>query len=119
MAEDEEVNYFYLEALFEEETEAQYKLIHAKNGQEAVDVCRGNRTIELVLMDIKMPVMNGFEATEKIKSEMPKLPVIALTAYSTQSDRQLALQHGCDDFVSKPINEEKLFNLIKTHIRTA
>ncbi|MBN2174696.1 MAG: response regulator, partial [Bacteroidales bacterium] len=118
VAEDEEVNYLYIEVLFEDETEGNYNLIHAKNGQEAVEICMENNTIDLVLMDIKMPILNGHEATEKIKEKFPKLPIIAQTAYSTEADKQLALKHGCDDFISKPIKKEKLHELIIKHLIT-
>ena len=116
VAEDEEVNYLYIEALFEIQMDGDYNLIHARNGKEAVEVCTSNKNIALVLMDIKMPVMNGYEATEKIKSIYPDLPIIAQTAYSTSSDYYLALDHGCDDFISKPIDKQKLFEIITTQI---
>lgn len=117
VAEDEEVNYLYIEVLFEEEFDGNYNLIHAKNGKEAVETCTSNHNIDLVLMDIKMPVMGGLEAAEKIKSKLPSLPIIAQTAYSTESDKKLALKHGCDEFISKPINKEKLFGLINKYLK--
>lgn len=116
VAEDEEVNFMFIEALFETETSNQFTLIHAKNGKEAVDQCLNNKAIDLVLMDIKMPVMNGHEATRKIKYSLPDLPIIAQTAYSTESDKEIALDHGCDDFISKPLNTSKLFELINYHL---
>ena len=116
VAEDEEVNYLYIEVLFEDEIEGDYKLIHAKNGKEAVEICMTYNNIDLVLMDIKMPIMNGHEATEKIKKKFPNLPIIAQTAYSTDSDKQLALKHGCDDFISKPIDKDKLIGMINKHL---
>jgi CheY-like chemotaxis protein len=69
-------------------------------------------------MDLKMPVMNGLEATQKIKSKFPDLPVIAQTAYSTDDDKDLALEYGCDDFISKPIKKESLFKLINKYLNT-
>ena len=116
LAEDEEVNYLYICELFEDEIEGNYNLIHAKNGQEAVEICTENKNIDLVLMDIKMPIMNGHKATEIIKEKFPNLPIIAQTAYSTESDKQLALNHGCDDFISKPIDIEKLSGLIYNYL---
>lgn len=116
VAEDEEVNYLYIEVLFEDELEGDYNLIYAKNGKEAIEICTIDNNIDLVLMDIKMPIMNGLEATVKIKEKFPNLPIIALTAYSAESDKQLALKHGCDDFISKPINKEKLFGLINKYL---
>lgn len=117
VAEDEEVNFLFIEALFEAKNGKGFDILHAKNGQEAVDLCRQNKKIDLVLMDIKMPVMNGHEATAKIKSEFPNLPIIAQTAYSRYSDKQLAIKHGCNDFISKPLNKEKLFSLIDKHLK--
>ncbi len=116
VAEDEEINYLYIKTLFEQEVKGNYRLLHAKNGQEAVDYCIDNNNVDIVLMDIKMPILNGHEATEKIKSRFPNLPIIAQTAYSTEPDKQLALKYGCDDFISKPINKEKLFELVNKYL---
>lgn len=115
IAEDEEINYLYLEALLRNQVYGNYNLIHAKNGKEAVDICIQNKNIDLVLMDIKMPVMNGYEASERIKAQFPDLPIIAQTAYSKDSDRELALKHGCVDFISKPLNKEILFEMINKY----
>lgn len=116
VAEDEEVNYQFIEALFKYETNQNYKLIHAKNGKEAVDYCNANPTVDLILMDIKMPVMNGHEATRIIKSKYPDLPVIAQTAYTTDADKEMAISYGCNDFITKPINRHALLNLINKYI---
>ncbi len=115
VAEDEEVNYLYIEALFDDLTDKNITLIHAKDGKEAVDLCLNNK-IDLVLMDIKMPIMGGLEATEKIKAKFSHLPIIAQTAYSSEADKQLAIKHGCDDFISKPINKEEFFELIYKYL---
>lgn len=115
VAEDEEVNYLYIEVLFEDEIDGNYKVIQAKNGKEAVEICMNN-IIDLVLMDIKMPIMNGHEAAKKIKELFPELPIIAQTAYSTEADRDLALKYGCNDFISKPIDREKLFALMSKYL---
>jgi CheY-like chemotaxis protein len=82
-----------------------YQVERAKNGQEAVNMVENN-AYDLVLMDIKMPVMDGLEATRKIKATHPSLPVIALTANAFDSDRQMAMDAGCDEFLSKPISSE-------------
>lgn len=116
VAEDEEVNYLYLEALLKKYTGA--KILHAKNGQEAVDFCNENPSISIVLMDIKMPVLNGLDATQQIKQRNPGLPIIAQTAYSSDSDRELAILKGCDDFISKPLSKEKLFKLMEKYLDT-
>jgi len=114
IAEDEEINFFYLETIFRRFSE--FDIVHAKNGQEAVDICFSNMHIDLILMDIKMPIMNGHIATKKIKQKLPKLPIIAQTAYSTDADKKIAFKHGCDDFISKPIKKSELYNLINKHL---
>jgi len=114
IAEDEEINYLYLETLFQFNKHGDiYDILHAKNGKEAVSIALENKGVDLVLMDIKMPLLDGYEATQIIKASRQNLPVIAQTAYSTESDKQLALQHGCDDFISKPINKDSLFGMIQ------
>ena len=118
VAEDEEVDYLYIETLLKaKKVNNEMVLIHARNGQEAIDFCLKGQKIDLVLMDIKMPVMSGYEAAEKIKAAYPDLPIIAQTAYSTEKDREMALRHGCDDFISKPLNMEEFMGLVSKHIR--
>lgn len=117
IAEDEEVNYLHLEATLYRVPNATFQFYHAINGEEAVEMCLKNNEIDIVLMDIKMPVMNGYLATKKIKAHKPEMPIIAQTAYSTSSEKELALQHGCDDFISKPINKEMLLQLINKNLK--
>ena len=82
-----------------------YQFDRAQNGQEAVDMVeKGN--YDLILMDIKMPIMDGMEATKQIKEKHPDLPIIALTANAFDSDRQLAFEAGCDEFLPKPISSD-------------
>ena len=102
------MNFLFLEILLIEKLKVNARILHAKNGQEAVDMCKSNSNIDLVLMDIKMPVMNGIEATKKLKKIRVNLPIIAQTAYSSTEDQTTALQAGCSGFISKPINKEKL-----------
>ena len=82
-----------------------YQFERAKNGQEAVDMVERGE-YDLVLMDIKMPIMDGLEATKKIKETHPSLPIIALTANAFDSDHQMAFDAGCDEFLSKPISSD-------------
>ena len=89
-----------------------YTIIRAVNGQEAVAICSENPNIDLVFMDIKMPVMNGYEALEKIKIIRPKLIVIAQTAYSSAEDEARFYSAGFYDYITKPINREKLFEMM-------
>jgi CheY-like chemotaxis protein len=106
IAEDIELNYLYLRSLFKSTGAA---IIRAQNGKEAVQWCIDDPKIDLVLMDLMMPLMNGYEATRQIKILRKDLPVIAQTAYVMSDDRLHAVVAGCDDFIAKPINKEELF----------
>lgn len=112
IAEDEEINYLYLETILQNVPGIKLNIVHAKNGQEAIDICMNDTHIQLVLMDVKMPLVNGYEATKKIKESFPKLPIIIQTAYSIEADRKMGFKHGCDYFMSKPINKNELIKLI-------
>ncbi len=109
IAEDDNVNYLYLETVL---SKSRIKLIRANNGIEAYEQCMKYPEIQLVLMDIKMPFMNGFDATRKIKQRFPDLPVIAQTAYAMNEDRIKAAEAGCDDYIAKPIKKAELLALI-------
>ncbi|MFW5699594.1 MAG: ATP-binding protein, partial [Bacteroidota bacterium] len=102
VVEDEPSNYNVLEAYLKE---SMASLIWAKDGQEALDICRNNKTIDLVLMDIQMPRMNGYEATPVLKKEFPNLPVIAQTAYAMSEEKIKCQKAGCDDYISKPVEK--------------
>jgi PAS domain S-box-containing protein len=113
IAEDEEINFLYLEAILTDYSEDEFSIVHAKNGQEAVEQIQKTSDFDIILMDIKMPVMDGFEATKRIKQLQPGIPIIAQTAYTTQEDKDKALASGCNAFISKPINTKELFQIIK------
>lgn len=115
IAEDDEINYFYLNALLKRETSA--KILYAKNGREAIDIFRANPDITLILMDLKMPVIDGFEATRQIKCINPDVPVIAITAYAMAGDEQKVLSAGCDGYLSKPISKERLLRKIAQFVK--
>ena len=72
---------------------------------------------DLILMDIKMPLMDGLEATRHIKAELPDIPIIALTANAFDNDRQQAMDAGCDDFLSKPVSAAVCLETIEKHIK--
>ncbi len=109
IVEDENINFSYLEAALRN-TKA--KVLHAINGKEAVEIFRQNPDISLILMDIKMPEMNGYEATTEIKKINKTVPVIAQTAYAFIEDRQKAMDAGCDEYISKPIKRKDLLEKI-------
>ena len=88
------------------------KILHTQTGIEAVEICRNNPDIDLVLMDIRMPGMNGYEATQQIRQFNKELIIIAQTAFGLVSDREKSLEAGCNDYISKPINKNILLALI-------
>ena len=92
-----------------------YQFDRARNGQEAVDMVDKGQ-YDIVLMDIKMPIMTGLEATKAIKEKYPDLPVVALTANAFDSDRQAAMEAGCDDFLAKPVSSEACLSTIKRFV---
>lgn len=91
------------------------KLFLAKTGDEAVNNFKANPDIDLILMDIKMPGMNGYEATEAIRKFDKDVTIIAQTAHAMGGDKQRALDSGCNDYISKPIRREELFYMIDKH----
>jgi CheY-like chemotaxis protein len=106
IADDETLNYlFYREILSEE----QYDIIYVQNGLEAISEYRANQDkIDLILMDMKMPDLDGFEATAEIRKFDKKIPIIAQTAYAFKEDIDKAYFSGCSDYISKPIHEDVL-----------
>ena len=114
IAEDVEYNYRYLDIVLRKNQDV--KIIWAKNGIEAVDFCKKNPEINIVLMDIQLPEMNGLDAVRLIKSQNMNLPVIAQTAYATPIDIEGCRNAGCDDVLVKPINRITLLQLLKKYI---
>ncbi|NJM16525.1 MAG: response regulator [Bacteroidales bacterium] len=115
IAEDEDINYFYLHEMMKKTGAS---LLRAKNGLEAVQMA-ANVTVDLILMDIKMPEMNGLEATRAIKQKTPWIPIVAVTAYAMGNDRQLCLDAGCDDYLAKPLRKTELFAIIDKFLKKA
>jgi PAS domain S-box-containing protein len=109
IVEDDDTSYTYLDACFDD-TEA--KTTRAKNGKEAVKLVEQDPSITLVLMDIQLPVLNGYEATKAIKDIKKELPVIAQTAFAMSGDKEKAFAAGCDDYITKPID----FNILMKKI---
>ncbi len=101
ISEDEKLNFILLKKLLEKTYKDKLIIYHAPNGEKAVEIC--NENIDLVLMDVEMPIMNGFEATELIKAKFPNIPVIMQTAHCTQFHKEKALAVGSDAFLAKPI----------------
>jgi PAS domain S-box-containing protein len=109
VAEDDKFSYKFLEG-FLKQTKAE--VLRASDGREAVEMCRTNPAIDLVLMDIQMPEMNGLTATELIKKFNPKVPIIAQTANAINEERLRCMEAGCDDFITKPVNINELYDKI-------
>ena len=110
ITEDDESNATLLGIIFDK---AYIKFLIAKNGMEAVDLCLSHPEISLVLMDIKMPVMDGLIATRKIKEFSKNLPIIGVTAYAMTGDKEKALEAGCDEYLTKPLKSDLLLATIK------
>jgi hypothetical protein len=110
IAEDDEVSTLLLDRNLKG---TDFTILCAVNGWEAVELVQHHPEINLVLMDIKMPVMNGFEATKLIKQQRPDLPVIAQSAFTSKEDKEKAREAGCDGFITKPIKKSELLELMR------
>lgn len=111
VAEDNDSNYMLMTYILRKD----YEFFRAHNGQEAVELAKSEHP-DMVLMDMKMPIMDGFEATAQIKAACPDIPVIALTANAFDTDRARAAKAGCVDFVSKPVNAPYCLEVIAKHM---
>jgi len=114
IAEDEEVNYNLLDTIL---SPTGTEILRAKTGLEVIRLCETREQIDLVLMDIKMPDLNGLEATKRIKALRNNLPVIAQTAYAMSTDEQNCLHSGCDDYISKPLRIDELLRKIDRYFK--
>ena len=109
IVEDDPVSVLLIEEMVEE---FRREVLIAINGIEAIESCRKNPDIDLVLMDIKMSEMDGYEATMQIRVFNKEVIIIAQTAYALVGDKEIALEAGCNDYISKPINKDKLLTMI-------
>ena len=89
------------------------EILHVRTGSDAIEICKANPDFDLILMDIKLPVLNGLEATKQIRKFNKDVPIIAQTAYTLAGDRQKSLKAGCNDYIAKPIDKEVLLNKIE------
>lgn len=111
IAEDNDSNYVLMTYILKRT----YNIVRAHDGREAVEMASDEK-IDLVLMDLRMPVCDGLEATRQIKASRPQLPIVMLTANAFESDRENAMAAGCDDFLAKPVNSEKCLKAIAKFI---
>ena len=112
VAEDVPTNYMLIEAVL---SSTKVNLIWARNGQEAVEKCLDNEKIDLVLMDIQMPVMNGMEATRTILKKRNSLPIIGQTAFTFNYEEENIMKAGCRRVLTKPISPDTLLSCISDY----
>lgn len=112
IAEDEASSAFFLETMVAK-TGARVSVV--SNGFDAVEKCKNERSIDLVFMDIRMPLMDGYEAAKQIKSIRPDLPIIAQTAFAMPEEVQRSLQNGCNGHITKPLRPTEIFSVLKKH----
>jgi two-component system, cell cycle response regulator DivK len=113
IVEDDETSSILLKAIL---GIGHFQLLFAENGQQAVRLLKENPEIDLILMDMKMPVMDGYEATRQIRKLNAIVPVIAQTAYALSGDSEKARLAGCNDYITKPIKKENLLAKIAYHL---
>jgi len=114
IAEDEETNFVYLETALQK---TNINVLRAKNGKQAVELAKITPQIDLILMDIKMPEMNGLEATRSIKALRKDITIIAQTAFAMDEDRRNCSAVGCDDFLPKPIRYKVLLETLAKYFK--
>ncbi|MCB2195461.1 MAG: response regulator [Bacteroidetes bacterium] len=113
IADDELHNFIILEKAMKK---TNINIFHAENGEEAVKIFKENPHIDVILMDIRMPEMGGLEATKYIRSVNRNIPIIAFTAFALSDDEAIALEFGCDDYISKPVRPDFLLKKINEHL---
>lgn len=114
IAEDVKSNFQYIESVLKK-TKA--RLIWAKDGKEAIEKFRDNRDIDLILIDLRMPIMSGYEAMAEIRKMDKGIPIIVQTAYAQSDDRQNIQETDCDDYITKPISKEALIKVISKYVK--
>jgi CheY-like chemotaxis protein len=114
VAEDDEVSEMLIDSYIEMFSK---DILKARTGVEALEACRNNPDIDLILMDIRMPDMGGYEATQQIREFNKEVIIIAQTAYGLTGDREKSIESGCNDYISKPINKNELQALIKKYFK--
>lgn len=114
VAEDIEANYLYIEAVL---MQTQANVIWTTDGDLTAEKCLKDNSIDLVLMDIQMPGLNGYQATRIIKKQRPRLPVIALTAFASNNEKEKSIEAGCDDYLTKPIRPQQLLDTMNRYLQ--
>jgi len=114
IAEDDETSDLFISSIFKTNKQ---NVLHAKTGSETIELCRNNPDLDLILMDIRMPEMDGYEATRQIRQFNKNVIIIAQTAYGLSGDREKAIEAGCNEYISKPINKDELLLLIQKYFK--
>jgi signal transduction histidine kinase len=114
IVEDTSSNYYLIENYLKP---THINIVWAKTGKEALDFFKRENNFDLILMDIQLPGINGYEATKLIKAHNTNIPVIAQTAYALSGEREYSISEGCDDYISKPIKKEILFDILKKYLK--
>jgi CheY-like chemotaxis protein len=112
IAEDDEVSEILISTVI---TTFCKEVLKVRTGVETIEACRNNPDIDLILMDIQMPEMNGYEATRQIRQFNNNVIIIAQTAYGLTGDSEKAIAAGCNDYISKPIKKDRLLELMKKY----
>ncbi len=110
IAEDDKISFLYLEEIC---SEPGVKIVRAKNGNSAVEMATESNDISLVIMDIKLPGIHGWEAIKRIRKKKPDLPIIVQTAYASSEDRSMAMELGCSGYISKPVESGEIKKMVK------
>jgi CheY-like chemotaxis protein len=113
IAEDEQINFIVLELLLS--GIGDFNIIHAENGKEAVEICESDVNIDIIFMDGRMPVMDGYTAIPIIKTLRPNLMISMYTAFSDPENVRKAFDVGCDDFISKPVKKENVMGVLERY----
>jgi two-component system, cell cycle response regulator DivK len=113
IGEDEIINYRLLNVML---SKTKVNLLHGHNGTETLQLYKDNPQIDLILMDIKMPEMDGCEVTREIRKINPIVPIIAQTAYALDEEKAKSFEAGCNAYITKPINRKELFYLIDSFL---
>ncbi len=116
IVEDDVSSTFYIKEILKD---TMASILHATDGQKAIELCISNPEIDIILMDIKMPIMDGYEATKAIKKILPDIPILAQTANAIYENRHLCLEAGCDDVILKPFDPVEMLERISTLLKYA
>ncbi|MDX1603997.1 MAG: response regulator, partial [Salinimicrobium sediminis] len=114
IAEDDNISFLFIQQLL---NKPEITLLRAIDGKQVIELARTNPDLSLILMDIKMPVINGIDATRKIREFNSTVPIIAQSAYSFTGEQEQALKAGCNDYMTKPINKGRLLTIIRKYTR--